>query len=66
LAWHEGLEKNGCAVNFHRRSLQRSPLDNVVGGNSTTSTTARGAVVSNYAGNGPGFQKLQSLDDLSC
>lgn len=39
------------------QAIKRSPLDNVVGGNSTTSTTAQVAVVSDYAGNGPGFQK---------
>jgi hypothetical protein len=38
------------------QAIKRSPLDNVVGGNSTTSTTAQVAVVSNYAGNGPGYQ----------
>ena len=39
------------------QAIKSPPLDNVVGGNSTTSTTAQVAVVSNFTGNGPGFQK---------
>ena len=53
MAWHE---KTDGTVNYHP-SLQSSPLDNVVGGKSTTSTTARGAVVGNLANYDPGFQK---------
>jgi len=43
LAWHE---------------ISRvRPWVTVVGGNSTTATTARGTVVDNLVGSGPGLQK---------
>ena len=56
------FRENGRAVQFYRRPVPSSPLDNVVGGNTTSYlTTARGAVTSNHAGDGPGFQKREGI-----
>ena len=55
MAWHERSEKKDGAIIF-RPSLPSSPLDNVVGGKSTTTTTTWGAVAS-FTGDGLRFQK---------